>query len=389
MRAGRAYIVYSRFDGALRRIFASSANAPYTTWATGVQVRDPSDSSIDCYSPSVVVAKTVGSVDWVAAIWSEIGGTPIVPTRNVRLSYSLDSGANWSAPILINSGTGADKAELPAATTNGNGVVFLTWRDKRLAGLAQAYFAKVDLNAATPAVSAAVALQPNVANASAADLSIAASGNVVHVAWTDLRATRRTIRVASSSDAGATWTKQAGVTDGYPVNPDGANSDADAPSIAAVNNRVVVGWEDTRSGKSDIRVNSSSDGGKTWATSTPRVDTGDQLGQNSSFAPKVSFGTDTKVFVSWQDMRFPTSAVLANMSLDNGLTWHTNSGIAYRMDVDTLPSTSGSAAASVSQVPLVLTSTTTNQASVVWIDFRDATGQNGLNGDIWSRLISP
>ena len=199
--------------------------------------------------------------------------------------------------------------------------------------------------------------------------------------FVDLRPPHKTIRVAYSNDTGGTWSNTSTATAGV-VNGDSTFADAAAPAIAAAGGRVFAAWEDTRSGASDIRLNHSDDGGKTWQATSTRADTGDGLGATSSYAPSVAIGQGSNVFVTWQDLRFPSSAVLANVSIDFGSNVYADAGSVFRMDINT-PAGAGAD----SQTPLVLASTAKNQASVVWIDQRDKNGNNGQNGDVWSRLL--
>ncbi|MCC6647573.1 MAG: exo-alpha-sialidase [Polyangiaceae bacterium] len=390
LREGKAYLAYSDFEGGnVRRIHVTGSNAAYAAWGGALRIYDPGTSSVDCYSPKGVVAKASpgDGKDWLAVAWSEIGGTAIAPTRNIRLSLSKDGGATWSAPLSVNTGAGADKGELPVVASDGAGMVYVAWRDKRTPGLAQAYFARVDASQASPAVTSVQALQPNVAKASAEQISIVASGASVFVAYTDLRGAQKAIRVARSADRGASWAQVGGAVDGAIVNVDSTLSEASSPSVAAAGSLVVVAWEDTRSGRTDIRVNRSTDGGATWLSTTTRADTGDAAGLSASTFPSVAIGPSNRVAVAWQDARFPASAILANVSVDGGLTFHVDAGAAYRMDVDTPPSTGGSAAAADSQLPFALFGQTTPRAAVLWRDFRDGAGDNGTNGDVWARTL--
>jgi hypothetical protein len=221
-----------------------------------------------------------------------------------------------------------------------------------------------------------------------------ASGTSVDVAWTDFRTKFSTIRVASSTNSGQAFTQINGVNDGQIVDPDGTNNNASAADLAIAGKDVVVVWQDKRSGNPNIRANHSGNSGGTWLSATPRVDTGTVNGAYSSVAPSVAFGsakvavdgTPTKsVYVAWQDFRYPASAVLANVSLDSGVTWAPDASVAYRMDVDTTPPTPAAGSAADSQSPNVLATSAQNSMAVVWLDFRTATGANGINGDIWTR----
>lgn len=150
----------------------------------------------------------------------------------------------------------------------------------------------------------------------------------------------------------------------------------------------MVAWQDTRSGASDIRVNHSDDAGTTWQSSTPRADTGDGLGATTSLSPSIALGSSDNVFVTWQDLRFPASAIIANQSIDRGTNFNASAGTNFRMDIDTTSNPTGGATAD-SQAAIILASPNSVKASVVWLDYRNAAGANGQNGDVWTRLISP
>ena len=266
--------------------------------------------------------------------------------------------------------------------TDGAGMVYVAWRDKRVANLAQAYTARIDLTAATPAIQNTTRLQPNVSGASAEQIVIAAAGQNVYVAWTDLRAAAKAIRMAYSRNRGQSYSQVAGVTDGIVINQDSTFANATDPALAARSNRIVVAWADTRSGKADIRVNHSEDAAATWLASSPRVDTGDTLGATTSLLPRVALGAGNTVLVTWQDLRVPRSAVIANVSIDRGTTFYADAGGSYRMDTD-----NGAVPGADSQTPLVLGSDQTNRGSVVWVDFLASNGSNSQNGDIYARRI--
>jgi hypothetical protein len=386
LRENRAYVAYSRFDGSIRRIFTRFANAPYTAWSSAVRVDGAPNSSVDCYDPQGVVAKVGASPgeDIIAVLWSEIAGTQSNPTRNIYLRFSKNGGASYGATLEVNTGAGKDRGELPVMATNGDGIVYVAWRDKRISGLAQTYVGRADLNQANPTFTAVTALQPNVANASAEQIVIAAEGANVHVGWVDLRPPKKTIRVATSNNAGLTWSSTAGALQGV-VNLDSTFADASAPALAARSGRVIAAWQDTRSGASDIRFNFSTDAGKTWQPTSTRVDTGDGLGATASLAPRLAFGQGDNVYVTWQDLRFPASAVLANASIDLGKNFHPSAGSTFRMDIDSGDPPAGAGANS--QAAIMLASPSVNRAAVVWLDYRNASGNNGVNGDVWTRTI--
>ncbi|MFO0658629.1 MAG: hypothetical protein U0165_02165 [Polyangiaceae bacterium] len=438
MRDGRAYLTWSKFDRnssdgsrRVRRIYVAPGNSPYAV--ANFTVPQPGnnlnidantdvfaslDATIDCYNPQGVIVRrdtnATGTSDVIAVVWSEISGTAVAPKRNIYLRYSTDGGTTWlpngstlaTKRIQINA-SGPGFGELPVVASDGAGMVYVAWRDRRqISGNSRQMvrFARVDLtdpvNSPPTAVLNEVTLQPtNNATANAEQIVIAAAGSNVNVAWVDLRQNAanvniKTIRVATSSNKGATWKQVGGQNDGEIVDPDGQFADASSPALAARGNDIAVAWEDTRSGRSDIYVNVSADGGVTWQTTTARADQGDGLGSTFSYTPAIAWGpTGTStVFVAWQDLRFSGTSILNNVSIDGGKTFvartaaGADEGLPARMDL--YSGNTGNAA--TSQVPSIITTTSgTSQASVVWVDFRTGAGTDGSNGDIYARRLAP
>jgi hypothetical protein len=403
LRTGRAYIAYSRFSGNIRRIYVSAAaqgaTAPYFTTWTAEQRLDGNGTStaIDCFSPQGVVATVSGGTnDTLAVVWNEIGGTALTPTRNIFFRYTKNGStgvwAGSSLAVNTTNGTGTTantQGELPAIATDGAGMVYVAWRDKSM-GSARVFFRRIDLTASTPAFENAFALQPDTAAhdvvADGIQMAADSSGNV-HVAWANLNDS--TIRVASGRVCGVTATRAqclasftaiSGSVNGLIVNPDSLSALVTSPSIAARAGNVVVAWEDARSGATDVRVNRASytGGAWNWSTTTQRADVGDPLGATASADPKVAYGQGSVVVVTWVDLRNPSSAVYANVSLDGGATFYNGAG-AYSLRMD--------ATAADSLTPFMLATPNANRASVVWLDYSTTTGTNSTNGDVYVRLV--
>lgn len=105
--------------------------------------------------------------------------------------------------------------------------------------------------------------------------------------------------------------------------PPGA-SESWRPDVAVVGTNVYVTWMDYRDGGMDIRFNRSTDGGRTWLSSDPRLDVGSAPGAAWSADPRIAVD-GSNVVVVWQDFRngpFPHDAgIYANRSTDGGITW--------------------------------------------------------------------
>ena len=166
------------------------------------------------------------------------------------------------------------------------------------------------------------------------------------------------------------------------VNTDSTFADATRPDLVIDGNRVLVAWEDTRSGQPDIFVNVSLNGGATYRASSARADLGDLGGASPSFTPRIAVGTDG-VLVTWRDRRNGEGDIWFNHSFDLGLTFQPND---VRVDVGTAgaPSPAGGAD---SRSPFLFATAGGDRATVVWVDNRTAAGVTGVNGDIYTNGV--
>jgi hypothetical protein len=306
----------------------------------------------------------------LVVVWQSLSGTNVSPQNDVYLQRSLDGGATWlAADVRVNGVAG--KADSPVLATDGVDAVYVGWRDARN-GAPAAYF-----DVYKPSTGTLLGNKVLSANQPVQDLAIAAgagTGNV-HVAWTDLRAAKRTIRVSSSTNFGATVP-----ADGVVVNPDSTFADAGKAAIAATAARVAVAWEDTRSGQPDIRVNVSINAGTTWQAITSRVDLGSPAGSKASLTPSIALAPNARVWVAWSDERSGARDIFVNHSFDGGLSFQPKD---LRLDVGQTGAPSPAGAAD-SRSPFVLMNAAGSRANVVWLDARTSTGTQGLNADVYT-----
>jgi hypothetical protein len=371
LSASRAYVAYAQFPTAAHRdVYVVRAAAPFTTF-TAVRA-DKDNTGADAFLVRGVVAKP-GMQDTVVVVWQSLSGTGGNVTTNVFLQRSLDSGATWLAQDLrVNAVLG--KAELPAVATDGNGKVFIAWRDLRN-GKSEVYADVYDSAAGTLLGNAALS-----AGNPAEQITVAADagGPNVYVAWTDLRAAKKVIRVNRSANGGAAF-----AADGAIVNPDATFADASSPALAASGGRVVVAWEDTRSGLPDIRLNHSEDAGATWLMETSRADLGTVPGTSASTRPRVALGAADMVYVTWEDARSGKRDIYANHSFDKGTTFQP---LDLRMDVGMVGALSPAGGAD-SRSPFIVTNAAGARGVVVWADNRTAAGADGANADIYTNFF--
>jgi hypothetical protein len=147
---------------------------------------------------------------------------------------------------------------------------------------------------------------------------IVASGTSVYVAWFDSQYGAYDIFLNSSTDGGVTWLPN-------PVRVDSgeAGSGYSAHPVLAANpdGNVVVAWEDSRDGYSDIYVNHSSDYGHTFGSDT-RLDIGD-AGTADSFVPTIAID-ENAAYVAWHDTASGSGRdIYLARSSDAGATWNT------------------------------------------------------------------
>lgn len=366
-----AYVVFEEFPVAAHRdVYVARAPSPFNSYGAKVRV-DKDNTGADAFFVRGAVAQS-GAQDTLVVVWQSLSGTGANTQTNVYLQRSLDNGVTWNASdLLVNSVAGL--AELPALATDGNGRAFIAWRDQR-AGKSEVYFATY--NAMTNSLSANMALS---AGNPSEDIVVAADqgGPNVYVAWTDLRAAKKVIRVSRSVNSGAAFG-----ADGAVVNPDSTFADAGNPAIAARAGRVVIAFEDTRSGPPDIRVNHSEDAGATWMPVTSRADLGDAAG-SAATRPSIAFGAGDVVYVAWEDVRNGQRDIYGNHSFDKGSAFQPKD---LRLDVGMAGAPSAQGAAD-SRSPFIVSNAAGSRGAVVWIDNRTAAGANGVYADIYSNFF--
>ncbi|MFT3764893.1 MAG: MopE-related protein [Minicystis sp.] len=365
-----AYIAYGEFNGTNRDVYVARAAPPFSTF-TPVRA-DKDATGADAFFIRGLVAKP-GASDVLVVVWEGLNGTGSSVTTDVWVQRSLDGGVTWNATDLrVNSVAGG--AELPVAATDGNGHVIIAWRDNRN-GKAEVYADVYDAAAGTLSGNKAIS-----GGQAAEGIVIAADagGPNAYVAWTDLRAAKKAIRVNHSSNGGVTF-----AADGAVVNVDSTFANATTPAIVSAGGRVVVAWEDTRSGLPDIRVNRSLDAGVTWLATTSRADLGDTPGAAASTSPRLALGAGNRVFVAWEDARNGQRDIYANHALDLGVTFQP---FDLRLDVGLsgAPSAPGGAD---SRAPRMLTNAGGTRGVAVWIDYRTTAGVTGQSADVYANYF--
>ncbi len=174
---------------------------------------------------------------------------------------------------------------------------------------------------------------------------IAASGNVLHVVWTDDRDGNFEIYYKRSTDGGVSWGSDTRLTN---------NSDiSELPSLSVSGLVVHVVWTDTRDGNAEIYYKRSTDGGVSWGSDTRLTNA-----PNNSYHSSVSVSGQV-VHIVWRDFRDANLEIYYKRSTDGGTSW----GADTRLTNNTSTSHYPSVAVSGSVV------------HVVWADDRDGNNE--------------
>ncbi|MEO8512979.1 MAG: exo-alpha-sialidase [Ignavibacteria bacterium] len=143
---------------------------------------------------------------------------------------------------------------------------------------------------------------------------VAASANVVHVVWYDIRDGNREIYYKRSADGGASWGADTRLTNNSAL--------SELPSIAVSGLEVHVVWHDARDGNREIYYKRSLDGGVSWEADT-RITDNVEVSQ----LPSVSVSGQL-VSLVWQDSRDGNEEIYYNRSTNGGASWGTDTRIS-------------------------------------------------------------
>ncbi len=259
----------------------------------------------------------VNSKSEVSIVWiDDRDGTP-----QVWFNASRDGGVTWKpTAIRVDHGEGSN-VSYPAIGCSES-AVYVAWEDDRDGDLQNHNIyanRSLDLGDTWLDDDINIDVDPEGRTFSQGPF-IAVAGTAAYIAWFDNVFGAYDIYIAGSADEGLTW--------GSPVRVD-SDGPGDAYSaypqvVANTNGTVMVAWEDARSGKNDIYLARSDNGGGNFDTDT-RIDGGDDPGAANSFSPRLAADGDN-VYVAWHDKRNTSSDdgpsdIYTNFSADGGRNW--------------------------------------------------------------------
>jgi len=158
--------------------------------------------------------------------------------------------------------------------------------------------------------------------------TIAVSGSLVHVVWSDIRDGNSEIYYKKSTDGGINWGKDMRLTNG--------NNSSGGPTIAVSDTILHLVWEDWRNGKynNEIYYKRSTDGGINWEDDV-------RLTNNNANSGRSTIAVSGNLLhLVWEDNRDGNPEIYYKNSTDGGMIWEEDTRLTNATNVSWRPSIS-------------------------------------------------
>ncbi len=297
-------------------IFMARSTNDGLTWSvtTALNTNAGTDTRDDI-TPDLV---TDGTGQWLA-VWSSrdsLGGT-IGTDPDIVCSRSTDGGVTWSAPGPLNTNAASDSRldELPQVATQANGTWIAVWQSADI--FVPGIGSDLDIAFARSVDGGATWSAPQVLNSTATidgmakDFSPSIAGGGVD-SWVTVWHSEfglggigsdRDILYAVSSDDGGSWTAPASLKDNAAA--DGTAADETAVVSCAGDGSCVVLWSsadglgNTIGSDFDILYAVSSDAGGSWSAAAALGDLAGGDGNSADFEPQVAGAGPNQWLALW------------------------------------------------------------------------------------------
>jgi Neuraminidase (sialidase) len=213
--------------------------------------------------------------------------------------------AQWQPDVRLTNASGSSSTSQNNAwcVAASGDTVHVTWSDRR-DGNDEIYYKR--------SADRGVTWGPDtrLTNDTAESLSTAipVNGHIVHIVWFDKRDANYELYYKRSDDAGTTWGPDLRLTD--------APGGSVYPAITVEGQAVHVAWQDERDGNDgEIYYKHSQDGGVNWSPDDRLTNDPDYSGIPSVVAK------DNVVHIAWEDYRHQNGDIFYKRSGDGGATW--------------------------------------------------------------------
>jgi hypothetical protein len=324
--------------------------SPNDTWQRLLELF-PSEPGVTVLEPDVAF----GSSKDVALAYQWRRHNPRI--KQVRLARSDDGGKTWTLSSTAIEGSGAGFSP-HVAWGRGRSLV-VVWADERGKQRSWAIYARRSPDAGgTWEPEQLLSRFPRGlrSDIDARPELISDGQDRFWALWVGVRDGRSRYYLSRSADGGGTWTD--------PLTLSGESENVAARRFLRSGERLLLVWQDGRTGQGRIFAVASGDGGVTWSSPT-RVDHVPADSRAPAAFPAVVMSQDGEVFVAWQDGRNGRDDIFVGRSPDGGLTWGTED---MRLDMDE-PGTA------VSHYPTIARAEN-GRVAVAWAD--DRAGHDGI-----------
>ena len=286
-------------------------------WQKLVELRSP-EKGVTLRDPELAVSPS-GELALVYRWWRN---SP--RAKQLRLARSDDGGKTWSRPEqpIDSSGQVFD----PNVAWGGGKTLVVVWADERRRGKAFDVYARRSPDGGAtwgPEQLLSEFLEKVPSDAFARPRLIGDGQDRFWAVWIGLKHGRSSLYMNRSVDGGRKWTEPVPLTGGESQSVFGH-------SLHRAGDRMLLVWQDTRTGRDRLYAVTSSDAGATW-TAPARVDHLPESSEVAATSSTVLLNADGEALVAWQDARNGRDDIFLARSTDSGRTWGAED---QRMDAD-------------------------------------------------------
>ena len=274
------------------------------------------EGSFISIAPTVAAA---GDAAWV--VWSD----QVSGAYDIYAVRTVNGGEEWSSPERVDTDeAGAAFSSNPVVAGDADGNVVVAWEDRRN-GKTDIYVNNsTDSGKTFGADDRRVDGGDDPGASESGQLQLVLAAPNAYVVWQDDRyGENNDILLNYSHSSGDGWRDEA-----LRVESDAEGiADSRYPAVAAQGDRVLVAFQDNRSGGYDIFLRWSENAGSDWAEAEELRVEADDPGEAQSYYPRIALADDTWAIL-WQDYRDDIEGIgfndlYYNYTVNAGANWQT------------------------------------------------------------------